>query len=71
MLVVFSLLCVLRVCFDYHVFVSVGFRNICVYLLCILVSFSSGHSPFLMICISAFIGFLIYAEALAYASPEA
>lgn len=73
MLVVFSLSCVLRVCLDYHVFVSVWCCEcVCTGILSVNVRLSA-HSltVSLWCCMSVFIGFLIYGETLAYTAPQA
>lgn len=48
-----------------------GFRNVCARVSYLSPSDFLFCSQFLLICISAFIGFLIYAEALAYTTPQA
>lgn len=71
-LVVLRPLCVLRVCVGNHVSVNEGFwERVCTGILSVSVRLSVLLSQFYMICMSAFIGFLIYAEALAYTTTQA
>lgn len=71
-LVVLCLLCVLWVCVGYHVSVNEGFwQCVCTGILSVNVRLYVLLSQFYMICMSAFIGFLIYAEALAYTTTQA